>query len=291
MKTRPCTAHCHGLVEVTVGQRDECVRAAQFHGGFLEVPARPGGHDRAGALAAGQRHAADAIVVDQQVDLILGGVQVRVGACRCTRLQEQLLEGGRRLRHVRGVLDHDHIAGHQVRAGYPRQLVVREVPGLHPEDDSQRGADQHGGVVGAGGVKRLGGQETLGLLGVVVQDLGAELNLAEGFGVKLAHLQGQQPGELVGPLAQDRRGTLDDGGALSERCLAPGLERLLRLSEQFHRLLVGQVVKGGHDLVVVRVHGLVCHGVASLQFTAAPGHRFGVVLASSGTADPRWSCR
>ncbi len=56
----------HRLVEVTVGQRDECVRPAQFHGGFLEVPARPGGHDRAGALAAGQRHAADALVVDQQ---------------------------------------------------------------------------------------------------------------------------------------------------------------------------------------------------------------------------------
>ena len=128
------------LVQVGVGQRDQRVRAAQLHGGLLEVLAGPGRDDRARALAAGQRNAAHPRVVDQHVDLILGGEQVGVRALRGTCFGQQLLEGGRRLRHVGGVLDHDHVAGHQVGRRDPDQLVKREVPRLYPQDHPERGA-------------------------------------------------------------------------------------------------------------------------------------------------------
>ena len=171
------------------------------------------------------------------------------------------------------MFDHYHVAGHQVGRRHPRQLVIREVPRLDPQDHSQWGADHHGVIIGAGGVKPLGGQESLGVLGVVVEDLRAELHLTQTLGIELAHFQREQPSELVQAFAKDRRGAPAHRRALAKRRLAPRLKRLLRLREKLHGLLVGQVIKGGHYLVVERVDGLVSHRVSSLRFAAAPRRR------------------
>ena len=269
------------LVQVGVVQRDQCVRAAQLHGGLLEVLAGARRDDRASALAAGQRHTAHPRVVEQHVDLILGGEEVGVGALGGTCLQQQLLEGGGRLRDVGGVLDHDHIAGHQVRGRHPRQLVQGEVPRLHTQDHPKRGADEHCVVVGADRVDALGRQELLGVLRVVVEDVCAQRNFAQALRVELAHFQRQQAGELIGPLAEDGCGTAAHCGALGVRHLAPGLKSLLRLRKKVHRLRIGQVVKSSDDLVVVRVNSTVCHGVPSICLESSCAQLFSDVVLRS----------
>ena len=206
---------------VGVGQRDQRVRTPQLHGGLLEVLARTRSDDGPSALAAGQRHSAHPRVVDEQRELILGGEQVGVGALWATGFQQQLLEGGRGLGHVGGVFDHHHVAGHEIGCGHPRQLVIGKVPRLDPQDHSQWGADHHGIVIGARGLKTFGRQEGLGVLGVVLENLRAELDLTQALGVELAHLEGEQPGELVQAFAKDGGGTPAYRRALAKRFLAP----------------------------------------------------------------------
>ena len=129
-----------GVVEVGVFQHDEGVAAAELHGGDLEVPAGARGDALARGDAAGQADALDAGVVDDLVGLLMGDEQVGVEADRRAGVEQQLLECDRALRHDAGVLHHQRIAGHQVRAGDARELVIGEVPGLDAEDHADRAA-------------------------------------------------------------------------------------------------------------------------------------------------------
>ena len=74
-----------GGVEVVGAQQDERIRAAELEHDLLEVASGDLGHGRAGALGAGQRHAAHARVGDHVRDLVVGRVDVDVGVRRGTR--------------------------------------------------------------------------------------------------------------------------------------------------------------------------------------------------------------
>ncbi len=73
------------------------------------------------------------------------------------------------MRHDARVLHHDRVASHQMRPGDARQLVIREVPGLHGEYY----ADGAAFCVALTGLRMQGhvGEEMLGLLGIIFQDL------------------------------------------------------------------------------------------------------------------------
>ena len=56
-----------------------------------------------------------------------------------------------------GMLDHQHVAGHQVRPGDARELVVGEVPGLDAEDHADRAALHMGLADGRDELRRAPG--------------------------------------------------------------------------------------------------------------------------------------
>ena len=72
--------------------------------------------------------------------LLVRDQKIGVQADRRARLDQELLEGDRALRHDAGVLHHQDVARHQVGTGDPGQLVVGEVPGLDAEDHADRAA-------------------------------------------------------------------------------------------------------------------------------------------------------
>ena len=188
--TRIAHAAADGLLHrarhVSIFQHDEGVATAQVHGRLLQVLAGPCGHHATCRFAAGQGHAAHTFVVDQRGDLVFRHEQVGVAACGQASVVHQLLEGQCALRHIGRVLDHHHVAGHQIGRGEAGDLVVRIVPWLHTEQNAQRAALHHG--LALVGLQRLGREERLGVVGVVVDDRGAERHLAGALADELAHL-------------------------------------------------------------------------------------------------------
>ena len=96
-----------------------------------------------------------------------------------------------------------------MRAGDAGELVVRKVPGLDAKQHAQgrafhvRFADP--------GVQRGRCQKGLGVLGVIGQDVAAELDLTARLMNSLAHLQRFQPGEVV-HMGVQQRGRFRQGG-------------------------------------------------------------------------------
>ena len=79
-------------VEVVGGEHDERVGAAELEHDLLQVAAGDLGDRGAGALAAGQRHAGDPGVGDDGGGLLVGGVDVDVGALGEAGVVEDLLD-------------------------------------------------------------------------------------------------------------------------------------------------------------------------------------------------------
>ena len=145
----------------------------------------------------GQRDAAHALVADDALDLLVGRVDVDVGALGEAGVVEDPLHRLRGLRALRRVLEQDRVADDQVRAGEAGHLVVGEVPRHDPEQDAEgRAADQRGAVA-LEQVDRLVGEQLLGVVGVEVVDRLAELDLALGLLDRLAHLAHDDVRELV----------------------------------------------------------------------------------------------
>ena len=84
-----------GRVEVVGAEQDERVRAAELEHDLLEVAPGDLGDGRAGALRAGQRDALHARVGDDRRDLLVGGVDVDVGAVGEAGVVEDLLASPR----------------------------------------------------------------------------------------------------------------------------------------------------------------------------------------------------
>ena len=137
----------HGGVQVVGAQHDERIGAAELEHDLLQVAARDLGDRRARALRAGQRNPLHAWVGDDVRDLLVGGVDVDVGALGVAGVGEDLLHRRRRFGALRSVLEHDGVAQRQVRAGEPGDLVVGVVPRHDAEQHADRAApDQRGAL-------------------------------------------------------------------------------------------------------------------------------------------------
>ena len=101
---------------------------------------RPGGagHLPARLLAAGQRRARDARIVEDALDLVRVDQQRLERAVRKAGAPEDVLDQQRALRHVRRVLEQHDVAGHQRGRGEPEDLPERKVPRHHREDRTER---------------------------------------------------------------------------------------------------------------------------------------------------------
>ena len=118
---------------------------------------------------------------------------------------DQGLDGERALGDVGGVLEQADVAGHESGREKTEDLPEGEVPGHDGEDDAERvPADE--GVEGRC-VERLRRKDAGGVFGVVAAGGGALGDLGAGLGDGLAHLGGDERGE-VGGLALQKAGEL-----------------------------------------------------------------------------------
>ncbi len=90
------------------------------------------------ALAAGQRHGADARVIEERRHVRRADQERLEHAVGKPRAPEDVLDGQRALRHVRRVLEEADVAGHQRRRGEAEHLPEREVPGHDGQHDAER---------------------------------------------------------------------------------------------------------------------------------------------------------
>ena len=209
-------------------------------------------------------------VGDDRRRLLVGRVDVRVRALGQSGVPVDLLDGRRGLGALRGVLQQDRVAEHEVRRGEARDLVVREVPRHDPEQHPEgRAADDRRAL--AEDVDRLVAGDLLGVVGVVLGDVGGEVDLALRCRERLAHLADDDRGELVAPLAVQLGGAADERRALGDRRVAPRAVGGIRLLDDGLERIVGDRRIGGEGLagrgvddgVVGHVHsdfvlGLVC---------------------------------
>ena len=166
---------------------------------------------------AGQRHAGDPVVGDDGGGLLVGGVDVDIGAFGEAGVVEDLLDRRSRLGTLRCVLQQHRVADAQIWPREPRHLVVGEVPRHDPQQDAERRPPDHRVALSVEQRDRLVGQQILGVVGVVLVDRGAELDLADGVLDRLAHLADDDLGELALALGvqlrdpSDQRGPFGDG--------------------------------------------------------------------------------
>jgi hypothetical protein len=215
-------AHRGGLdraPEVLGVEHDERVAAPELEHRLLQVLAGLRGDGAAGLLAAGERDALHERVCDDLLDVGDGEEDVRVDALGHAGVQEALLDGQRSLGVELGVLEQDRVAEHEVRPGDPDHLVQRVVPRLDREDDADRLVLDDGLALHDLDLPRL--EETGAVLGVVVEDAGGQLDLAAGLLDALAHLAGDEGGEVVRALEHQLGGAADDLRALLDRAAAP----------------------------------------------------------------------
>ena len=213
------------MFEIGVFEHDERIAAAKLHRRRLEVLPGAGRDAAAGGDAAGQGNALDARVLDDVVGLFVRDQKIGVEADGRARVDQQFLEGNGALRHDAGVLHQQGVARHQMRTGDPGKLVIGKVPGLDAEDHADRAALHV--AFAERRMEFLVGQEMLGILGVVGEDLGAELDFSARLVDALAHLQRHGVGQILHPVVHQGGCLGDDDGALGVGLVPPGLETLL----------------------------------------------------------------
>ena len=103
------------------------------------------------------------------------------------------------------------------------------------------------------------GEEAFGVLGVVGENVGAELHLALRLADALAHLQRHGAREVVEPVVHERRRLGDDHGALGVGLEAPGFVTLRGGRDLGLELLVGDLFEALEKIAVEGIHALVGH--------------------------------
>ena len=167
------------------------------------------------------------------------------------------------------MLEEDRVAHREVRGCETRHLVVGEVPRHDPQEHPQRRAADNGGAL-AQDVDRLVARDPLGVVGVVLRDVGGEVHLPQGRGQGLAHLPHDDRRELVPPLAVELGGPADSRRPLGHGDLAPGAVRRRRGGDRRLQLRVGRRRIGGEGLSCHGVHDrVVAHGCSSDQWVVS----------------------
>ena len=83
-------------------------------------------------------------------------------------------------------------------------------------------------------VERLRREKLFGIVAVIVEDVGAEIDLLAGLSKQLAHLERDKLRQLFEPLAHKRSHLLDDGTTFGESIEAPiGPVDALRAGQDF----------------------------------------------------------
>ncbi|SIH88655.1 Uncharacterised protein [Mycobacteroides abscessus subsp. abscessus] len=159
------------------------------------------------------------------------------------------------------MLEEDRVPEREVRGGEAGDLVVGEVP----RHDAEQGAhglapDPRGPILGS--AQRFVGHERLGVVGEVPVDVRAQGHLALALGHRLAHLELDHLGELLGAVGVDVGDPGEQCGTLGDRGPAPLRERRRRpveggedlriggggeLFDDLTGRRVGHTVDGGHD--------------------------------------------
>jgi hypothetical protein len=206
-----------GPVEVVGAEQDERVRAAELEHYLLQVAAGDLGDGGAGALGAGDRDAAHPGVGDHPLDLLVGRVDVLVGAFGKAGVIEDLLHRLGRFGALRRVLEQDRVADHQVRSGEAGDLVVGEVPGHDPEQDPEGAAANHRRALAAEQLDRLVGHQVLGVVGIEAVDFRREVDLHQRLLDRLAHLADDDLGQLSTALGVQLADLAHQRGALRHR--------------------------------------------------------------------------
>ena len=145
------------------------------------------------------------------------------------------------------MLEDDRVADDEVRRGEAGDLVVREVPRHDPEQHpDRRAADDRRAL--AEDVDRLVAGDLLGVVGVVLGDVGGEVDLAVSRRERLAHLAHDDRGEFVAALAVQLGDATDERGALGDRGVAPRAVGGIRLLDHGVESVVGDRRIGGEGL-------------------------------------------
>ena len=167
------------------------------------------------------------------------------------------------LRHDTSVLHQYYITRHQMRTCDPSKLVVGEVPGLDAEDQADRAALHMAFAETRMELYRC--KEALGILGVISQNVRAELHLAAGFINPLAHFERHRVRELVSLRVQNLRRFAYDGRTLGVSLLPPSLKTSCGGSDLGLELFVRQLFELLQELPGGRVEALVGHGLVLFQ--------------------------
>ena len=159
---------------------------------------------RAGLVASGEGHRGNPRVADEPGhrlgDVRLGDEQAGEETHGQSGHREDVLHCDGAAAHVGRVLEEPCVPGRECRGGEPEDLPEREVPRHDRQDDAQRLIA--GPAAGPGRRNGLVGQCLWALLGVVLADPGALLDLGQGLGDRLAHLRHHQVGQRLLALAQ-----------------------------------------------------------------------------------------
>lgn len=200
------------------------------------------------------------VVVENELDLGPRGIEILERAAGQTGLGHQLLEGRRRLRDIRGMLEEQRVAGRQLRRQDACDLIIWEIPRLDGQQNAKRLTDENGLAFGRIQNRQLfRRQQRLGVAGVIFEDLCRQFDLGLGFAEQLAHLQRQQPRIGVAVPAQDVGGRLQNPAAFGEGRLLPGEKRLMRGGDRRTHLVVGRIRKGSEGFPRIWIDGLVGH--------------------------------
>jgi hypothetical protein len=138
------------------------------------------------------------------------------------------------------VLEQDGVAEHQVGRDEAGHLVDREVPRHHAEQRADRLLGDHGAA--ALDRQRLVGEQRRALLGVVLEDVDDDADLAPALVDPFAHLQRHDRRQFVGPLGEQLRSPGDDRGAFGHRPPPPGREPGVHPPDRGPDLLVAGVL-------------------------------------------------
>ena len=254
------------VFEIGVVEDDKCVTAAELHRRGLEVLSGSRCDALARRDAAGQRHAFDAGVVDDAIRLIMRDQEIGVEPDGRARLDPKLLEGDPALRNDARMFHQQDIARHKVRTGDASELIVGKVPRLDAEDDAERAA-LHMAVAKAR-VEFDIRQETLGILGVIGEDAGAEFDLSDRFADALAHLERHDVRQFLGLFVHEGRRSRDNFRPFAIRLAPPDLVAGRGGRNLALEFLVGEFLERLQHFAVGGVDALVAHGLVLLGFIA-----------------------